>query len=249
MLMYSRTYYGDGDPNPNPNPNPNPDSNPTKTFTQEQVDNIIRDRLKKQRTEQEKLLSQLEELKTNKNLSDSEKEDLQKQINDLQSISMTKEELAAKEKKELANKYTKELETSKKDIEIWKDRYTKSTIERALIDAAVENKAVRPQQIVDLLVGRTRLVENAGVFVPQIKFEGKDKDGKAITLDLPVKEAMVEIKNMVDEYGNLFISDASGGIGLNQNSGGSKGFGDLKDTAAYIQARRKGLTLDQIKVG
>ena len=220
-----------------------------KTFTQTDVDKIIQDRLKKQKVEQDKLITQIQELQNNKNLTETEKAELQQQIDDFKSSIMTKEELASKKEKELADKHTKDIEKANKDITIWKDRYTNSTIERSLLDAAVENKAIRPQQLVDLLRNKTRLVEHDGNFIPQVKFIGKDKDNKDIEMDLPVKEAMTQIKSMVDNYGNLFISDANGGIGQNQNSGGSKSQDDLFDTASYIEARRKGLKLEQIQPG
>jgi len=227
--------------------------NTEKKFTQEQVDKIISERLKKTKTEQEKTVKELEALKKNINLSAEEKSSLQSRIDDLQSSLMTKEELTAKEKKELETKFTKDLEKKTTEVETWRDRYTNSVIERALMDAAIENKAVRPQQIVELIRNKTRLVEErdgegkpTGNFVPQTKFTGRGEDGKPVTLDLPVGEAVKQMKSITDEFGNLFLSDATGGIGgVTLTPGGNKGV-DLKNTATYIEQRKKGLKLEQV---
>jgi hypothetical protein len=245
-----RTYYedegdqgaGDGGTPPEP-----------KTFTQEQLDKIIGERLKKTKLEQDKLLGQLTTLQKNQNLSVEEKATLQQHIDDLTSSLSTKEEIAAKEKKELEQKHAKDLDAKSKEAEAWRSRFTTSTIERALIDAAVEHKAVRPQQLVDLLGTKTRLVEefvdgrSTGRFIPQIKFEGRDKDGKSVLLDLPVKDAVKQMKEEVDTYGNLFLSDATGGVGQTTTPGGNRGNVNLLDTATYIAQRKKGLKLEQVR--
>ena len=224
-----------------------------KTFTQEQLDKIIGERLKKAKTDQEKLVAQFTELKKSQNLSEEEKTTLQQHIDDLNSSLSTKEEIAAKEKKELEQKHAKDLDVKVKEAETWKSRFTTSTIERSLIDAAVEHKAVRPQQLVDLLSSKTRLVEEivdgrpTGRFVPQIKFEGKDKDGKSVMLDLPVKDAVKQMKGEEDTYGNLFLSDATGGTGQTTTPGGTRGNVNLLDTATYIAQRKKGLKLEQVR--
>lgn len=244
-------YYDDPPPVTPPVPPPPPEG----IFTpdqQKKVDEIIKDRLKKTKVEQDKLVLQLDQLRKTKNLTDDEKVALQQRIDDMQSTLFTKEEIAAKEKKEIETRLTKEVEKVQSDAKIWRERFTTETINRALLDSAVEHKAVRPAQIVDLLANRTRLVERAdapGTFIPQVKLNGKDKDGKPVTLDLPVGEAIKQMKEMVEEYGNLFISDANGGIGgTTTTPAGGKSLGDLKDTAKYIEARKKGLTLAQIGI-
>jgi hypothetical protein len=243
----------DGDGTPKKDDGKTPEAG--AAFTPEQqtkVDQIIKERLKKTKIEQDKLVQQLETLKSTKNLSDEEKTNLQKRIDDMQSTLFTKEEIAAKEKKELETRLSKDIEKANNEAKSWRERYTRETVERALLDAAVEHKAVKPKQMVDLLINSTRLVEdtgNPGNFIAQTKFTGKDKDGKPVTLDLPVKEAMKQMRETTDEYGNLFISDAAGGIGgtaFTPESG--KGLGNLLNTDAYIAARKKGMSLDQVKV-
>jgi hypothetical protein len=229
-----------------------------KTFTQVDVDRIVQERLKRDRVksseEKSKLLNQLEELKSKTNLSQEEKDNLQARIDDLQATLMTKEELAAKKEKELQTKYSSELELAQNESKTWRERYTNSTIDRSLMDAAVSNKALRPKQIVSLLRGDTRLSEvigedgkPTGTYNVKVKLDTKDKDGNPTTLDLTVDEAVKQMKEMTEEYGNLFESDASGGTGqFSQTPGGGGGLGDLTNTENYIRQRRKGLELGKV---
>lgn len=229
---------------------------PAKTFTQEQLDRIVSERLGRDKKDREKLISELDQLRQSSRLSEEEKEKLTEQIDQLQATLMTKEELAAKEKKELEMKYTKEREKLESEAKTWRERYTNETIDRAIIDAAVSAKAFKPSQIQAILRPTTRLVEEldsegkaTGNLVPKVKFQGRDAEGKPVTLDLTVSEVLKQMKEMPDEYGNLFASDFNGGAGsMHLGAGsGATGFGDLKDTDNYIAQRKKGLKLDNIK--
>jgi len=218
-----------------------------KTFNQKQVDEIIKKRLARERKEKEEVLTQLEQFKKSKSLNEEERTKLQEQIDRLQTSMLTKEELAAKQKKELETKYTKELETTKKEAEAWRTRFTTSTIRRAITDAAVSANAYRPSQIVALLEPATRLDEvvdddnnPTGDYKPMVKFQGRDKDDKPVTLDLPIEDALKEMSKMEEDYGNLFRSGATGGVGGAASAGGGSAKVNYKDTASYIAARRAG---------
>jgi len=55
--------------------------------------------------------------------------------------------------------------------------------------------------------------EPTGMLAPKVKFPDTDKDGKSVILDLTVTEAVKRMKELTDQYGNLFKGTAAGGIG------------------------------------
>lgn len=227
-----------------------------KTFTQEQVDKIVQDRVKNTNIEKQKLVTDLEQLKKIKGLSDEEKTRLTAQIETLASSMMTKEELAATERKKL-EKQSKEREDSLvADANKWKNLHTESTLSRSLTDAAVSAEAYRPSQIVAILRPLTSLSDEldkegkpTGNLIPTVKFSTKDSKGNFVTLDMPIDQAMKLMKENTDEYGNLFKSGANGGFGGAANSGKRTNKLDAAQmsTKDYINARKKGeLKLDEV---
>lgn len=218
-----------------------------KTFTQADVDRVVSERLNREKkafqSEKEKLVGQLQELESAKGLSDEERTALSTRIEELQTSMMTKEELSAKEKKKLEQKAAADLEASKAEISKWQGLYTNSTIERAITDAAASAEAFRPGQIVALLKPATRLVEENGQLVTKVKFDGKDKDGKPVQLDLTVDQAIKQMKETPEEFGNLFKSGVTPGLGGAGSAGEGAGEPDLikmaKDPAKWIEWRKK----------
>lgn len=218
-----------------------------KTFTQKQVDDIVANRVKNLRAESQKALTELQKLQQNQSLTQEERDTLAAQVEALQSQLMTKQQLAEQEAKKNQQKYESELKIQKEEAIRWRERYTSSTITQALTSAAAENEAVVPEQIVDLLKGNTRLVEATdeagkptGQLVPMIKLNGTDKEGKPIVLDLPVAEAVKQMKEM-PKFGNLFKSGAVGGIGGTTTPGASAGTVDFEkmSPAEWIAWRKK----------
>jgi hypothetical protein len=217
------------------------------TFTQDEVNKFLAEERRKNQTKTESAIKELEVLKKNKGLSEKEKETLTKQIEDLKATVMSKEELAAKETKRLkeeGEKKEKELSTERDN---WKSKYHDSTITRALMDGARQAGALRmaENQIVTLLKGSTRLVEvldaddaPTGNFIPKVKLDDVDKDGKPVTLDLTVPEVFKRMKERTDDFGNLFESTLKGGLGGSSGKGGKQK--EVKDMtpAEYAEHRK-----------
>ena len=210
------------------------------------VDKIVQERVAKLKTENEKMIKQLNQIKQSKSLTDQEKEKLQQQIDDLEAASMTKAELATKAAKEQEKKNQEEIERLTGEATGWKSRYENSTIEREITDAAIRAEAFRPSQIVTLLHGNTKLVEvmedgePTGKFETRIKFGGRDSEGKPMVMDLTVEEAIQEMKKMNEEYGNLFKSGLVNGVGGNNVPGtGPLTSKVLSSQEAYMKQRDK----------
>jgi len=248
--------HADGDVTPLPapaNPPPPPktadppvvDPEDAPTISQKKLNAVLAEEKRKFQETQKKQLEQLQELERSKGLSDKEREQLSKQIEDLKTSVMTKEQLAAKEKEKLQSELSAQIKAEKERADKAWQLYTESTIERAITDAAARNEAFRPSQVVTFLVGKTHLVEDkdgsgnsTGTFTPRVKFPDV-KDGKPIVLDLTVEEAVKRMKDLPDEYGNLFKSGVAGGLGGTSgvDGGSGAGQGPPEDPEAYRKWR------------
>jgi hypothetical protein len=231
------------------------DPKPTtgKIFTedqQKQVDKIVEKRVAKMKTEQQKAIDQLNTLKKTTDMTVEERDKLQERITSLEESMMTKEEIAAKNRKEAELKHQTEVQTLEQQLAAWKARYSDSTIERSILDAAAntadDNPAINPSQIVTILRGNTHLVENTvdgtgtGEFVPRVKFMGRDSENKPMQMDLTVPEAITEMKKMENEYGNLWKSGLTGGVGSNNTPGtGALTDSVLDSQEAYMKERKR----------
>jgi hypothetical protein len=191
-------------------------------FTDEQkeiISKIVQKRVSRTKTEAQEVIQQLEQLKRTKQMTDEERDKLQQRIDNLEKSVLTKEELAAKQRKEIESQHEQQLSTLQGDVNTWRNLYETSTIERSIVDAASSEEAFQPNQIVTLLRGQTKLVEetvdgkSTGRLVPRVTFLGRDSDGKSMEMDLAVNEAIKEMKKMPDQYGNLFKSGLTGGVG------------------------------------
>lgn len=219
------------------------------TFTPEQQEFINKnfaDERRKLKSKNQELITQLEAIKNNVNTSKAEKEALETRIEELRNEFTTKEQLSQQN----TTKALKERDKRIKDLEgesgRWKNLFEKTTIETHIVNAAVTNKAYNPQQIVDILSNKTRLAEVLdeenkpipGAYVPKIKLNVKDKDGKTTVLDLTVTEAVKQMTEMA-EYANLFNSGATSGLGATTTRRGS-GDEDTppKDPVAYRKWRK-----------
>lgn len=239
------------DPAPEPDPGNDPDPLENQdTFTKEQVEKIVQKRVANQTKTKDKLVAELEALRSKAQLTVEEKKDLENRIEQIQNESMSKEQLAAKERKKLQEKTKKDLEDLTSDRDQWKNRYTESTIERDLLDAASENKAISPKQIVRLFRSDSELVEEldkdkkpTGNLVTKVSLMDTDDEGNTVKLKLPPKEAIKRMAEM-EEYENLFNYEGVGGVGRrNRPSGGAASDARelaARDPKAYMEARKSG---------
>lgn len=226
-----------------PPPTPGTDDDDKPTLSQKKVNALMAEQKKKHEAEVQKALSQLEQVRNSKNLTDKEKEALTGRIEELQNSLLTKEQLAAKERERLETDYKGKLTDSEKVASRnWK-LYENERIETAIMTAAVKHDAFRPGQISTLIRGQTSLVEDKdaegnglGTFTPRIKFPDV-KDGKPITLDLTVEEAVKRMKDTPQEYGNLFKAGVVGGIGGSGSSGTSHEDGEKPPTTPEAYRR------------
>lgn len=205
---------------------PNPENEKPK-FSQNQLNTLLAEENRKAKKQRDDLIKQYEELKQAAGLTQKQRDELQIKIDELTTASMTKEQLAEQEKQKTITAHKKQVEELSTDRDTWKGHYTKYRIENSLLEEAVKSEAYNPQQIVNLLRGDTRLSEATdadgnvipNVFNVRVKLDGRDKSGNPITLDLSVAEALKQMKDRPEEFGNLFKSGVSGGLGGNNDKG------------------------------
>lgn len=238
-----------------PTPPPTPTTPPPtedKKFTQEDLNRLLAEERRKAQTQTQKALEELEALKNKTTLTNEEKAELERRVEDLSNSLLTKEELAKKEKEKLEKQSKQQIEALTTELGTWKNRYNDSTIRRAITDAAVETSAFSPAQIVAILGPQTRLAEELGddgkpngELIPKVKFTDVGKDGKPVTLDLTVLEAVKRMAEK-DDYKNLFRVDGTGGVGgtsgRRQTPSGKIDPAELArtDPARYRKLRKEG---------
>ena len=174
--------------------------------------------LNKQNTD---LVTQLETIKQNANLTIEERDDLQVRITQIEEQYLSKEELAKRESTKQQREFDQNLKAANESSTKWQGMYSDSTIERSIFDAAVETEAIHPSQIVTLLKVDTILVESEGKYSPVVKFNDVDEAGKNVVLELSPIEALKRMKELTSQHGNLFKGVKQGGVGGTGNADGS----------------------------
>ena len=154
----------------------------SNTFTQEHVDYIVKERLAKERPSIYKKLD-VEDLDTAINAVKSTREAEEKQ-----KIQKGEFEQILKEKSEEFSKKIGTLESELKDIKI----------NKALLSSASRNRAINPDQVVELLKPKLKLNEGGSVEVLDkngiTRYNGK---GEALTTDELVQEFLTQNPHFV----------------------------------------------------
>jgi hypothetical protein len=140
-----------------------------KTFTQDQLNNIIESRIMAERRKYEKKIQEEEQ----------QKSELLKQ----------KQLEEAKSKQELEKIMQERLAEKDKELERFRTEIKKEKVDNSILSVASQNKAINPEQVVSLLKseinladdGRTEIVDNNG----NIRYNAK---GQPLTIEERVKE-------------------------------------------------------------
>ena len=200
-------------------------------FNTDQVNKIVQERLAKERKRQteenKKLQTKLEEVLATQSLSEEERANLQTTIEDMRKQNRTKEEQAKHDRRQLQDEYENRLKEAVERGNYWEDEYRSQTINRSLMDAAVQHDAFMPQQVVTILKEYTKLVkpvDEAGKPIegaslePLVDLPDTDaEDGKAIITQRKPDDAVARLKELQP---NLFKANVVSGVGGNSSTGG-----------------------------
>jgi hypothetical protein len=222
-------------------------------FTQDDLNKYLAEDKRKHQAQLQRVEKTLEETAASKNLTVQEREQLAQQLEDLRKETRTKEQQLSHEKKQLEEQFTKQLSDEKKIREDWERRYRDSTVERALMDAAVGGDAFTPDTMMAVLRPLTRLTEitdektgkGTGKFKVVVDFPDTDPNTGEPTVTLHTPESAVKRMKDIPKYSNLFKSGAVGGIGSSSATGGLTPGGSGKldvrklTQAQYMEIREK----------
>lgn len=164
------------------------------------------------------------QLLENRNLAEQTREELQAQLEDFQAKWRTKDQQIEFEKKKAAEKYENELKSAKEAADKYERLFTEGTIERAIKDAASKHDGFKGDgynQFVAVLRPKTKMVEEVddaghrtGRFVPQVEVYVKNEVSGQQERQLKTPdEAVLDMKNNPEQYGNMFTLNVVRGIG------------------------------------
>lgn len=215
-------------------------------FTQEDVNRFLADDKRKHQAALAQMEQKLQSVLEDKNMTEATRKTLEENLSAIRGELRTKEEQLAIEKKRMEETHTQKVTELEKKAATWETLFRESTIERALQDAAVKNEAFNAEQIVILLRGNTKLLEDVdektgkttGRYVPKVNMPSVDpQTGEAVTLTLDPEAAVRRMKETTDIYGNLFKPNVVSGIGAGQAAGGYGRSGEKVNVKALTPAQ------------
>jgi hypothetical protein len=228
------TYYDDPPTVPPPPPPP-----PTGvTFTAEQqahVNKLLAENKRSIQAQNAELVKQLEELRSNANLTQQQKDELDARITTLQQQHLTKEQQLSSEVEKLNKKYKTDTETLTGESKKWRGSYEGLLIENSIMAGASKHSAASSKQLLHMLQSRAKVVEEVddagkptGKFVVKLPMTVLDtKTKKPVEVELEMTEAIGKMREDADNA-NLFMFDGKTGLGGNNTAGGgSSGSGNI----------------------
>lgn len=233
-----------------------PPADAGKTFTQEDLNRFLaEDRRKTEAKYKEKvdsLESSYQEALNSNQLSDTDRQELENQLEDLRARHRTKEQQLAFDKKQAEEQATQRISELEARSKQWESRFTESTINRELQSAAVEHDAYNPELVVTHLKGSTTLAEKVdqdgkptGELSPMVTMTVKNEEtGMAESLKMTPIEAVQYMKKNPERYGGFFKNNIREGIGgTSATGGGMSGDGTVDLTkisdAQYFKLRKE----------
>lgn len=213
-----------------------------KTFTQDDVNSIVKKEREAYQAKQRETLKQLEDLRGEKNTSDEQAKKLDTQIATMRTELMSEKEKAEAEKNRIAEEHKRALDAASGDRDAWQTRYESSQVLGDLLAAASKHKAYNSQQVVAVLQQGASLVEvkdaegkPTGEFKVEVK--AKVKEGEAFVEKVVTADEAVAGLKAQKEFANLFLAERQGGTGYRPGTGsGDDGGGDDMSPTEKIKA-------------
>ena len=169
-----------------------------KTFTQEEIDKIVADRVAR------------EQRKFDKKLSGIDLDEARQLLTQKEQVEQDK----MKERGEFETILKQTVEKKDSEINAYKTKLQQTLVDGAILGAASNNNAVSPEQVSSLLKGQTRLGEDGTV-------EVLDNNGTPRYND---SGDLLSVNEMVGEFLTAnphFVRASKGGTGSQGNAGGS----------------------------
>lgn len=175
-----------------------PSTESVKTFTQDELDRIVADRIARERKKFEKQLDGVDISEARRLLQEKEAAELERQ----------------KERGEFEQVLKKTVEKKEQEIMTYKQRLEQTLVDGELLRAASVNNAVSPEQVSALLKNRVRLAEGGSV-------EVLDTDGTLMYNDKGEHLTVSELVNDFLTTNPHFVRASVSGTGSKGAVGGS----------------------------
>ena len=169
-----------------------------KTFTQEELDRIVADRVAREQRKFDKRISGVDIDEARELLAQKEAAELERQ----------------KERGEFDAILKKTVEKKELEIQSYKTKLQQTLVDGAILGAASNHNAVNPDQVSQLLKANTRLSENGNVEVLDDNGSPRYNDGGDL---LSVNEMVTEFLTVNPHM----VKASQGGTGSQGNAGGS----------------------------
>lgn len=214
-------------------------------FTKEQQDHINKLMAEQKRTvvkENQELIKQLETIRDSANLTAQQKEELEARISTLSQQHLTEQQKLAAAAATWEKKYKTDTEALTGEARKWKGSYEKLLVTNAILEGSKSNNAASHKQMTDMLLPKAKVVEvvddagqPTGEFVAKVPVTIIDaKTKKPVTVELPIVEAIAEMRKDPD-FANLFLVDGKPGFG-GSNNGSGAGQGGTPDFSKMSSA-------------
>jgi hypothetical protein len=260
----NKLYYNDPPASPPVSPppvSPPPASPPVspppasgKVFTQDEVNKLMEDHRKNLQNQNKELITQLEELRNNNNLTAQEKENLQARIDTLSQQHLTKDQQNQEAYAKLQKKYESDTKNLKEAEATWKTRFEGVMVDNAIALGANQHNARSAKQLQMMFKNQAKVVEvvgddgkPTGVWEARMPVEVTDpKTKQKATVELAVQDAIGKLRE-IDEFANLFNTDVKSGFGGGNYNSGASGNGSTPDFSKmtpdeYAEWRKKQTT-------
>lgn len=175
-----------------------PEQSDVKTFTQDELEKIVADRLARERRKYEKKLDGIDVDEARRLLEEKQQAELERQ----------------KERGEFDKVLKQTVEKKEQEIMTYKQKLEQTLVDGAILNAASKNNAVSPDQVSALLKNKVRLSDSGAVEVLDDSGTPRYSDsGDLLTVDQLVGEFLT-----VNPH---FVKASAGGTGSQGNTGGS----------------------------
>jgi hypothetical protein len=169
-----------------------------KTFTQDELEKIVSDRLARERRKFEKKFDGVDVDEARRLLQEKEQAEIERQ----------------KERGEFEQVLKKTVEKKEQEIMTYKQKLESTLVDGAVLNSASKNGAVNPEQVASLLKGKIRLADSGSV-------EVLDNDGTPMYND---KGELLSVDELVGSFLTMnphFVKATTGGVGSAGSVGGS----------------------------
>jgi len=168
-----------------------------KTFTQDELDRIVADRIARERKKAEKKLEGIDLEEARKIMQEREQAEIERQ----------------KERGEFENILKQTVEKKDQEITAYKQKLHETLVDGSLLSAASKHDAVSPDQVSQLLKGKVRLADDGGVEVLDDQGTPRyNNEGNLLSVDELVSDFLTANPH--------FVRASGGGTGSMGNAGG-----------------------------